>query len=64
MLLYLNKLEINLRPAGDPGDSLKSPRGGENNPMFGKTKSEQTLAKLRKMIFVGASSIELAPTKL
>jgi hypothetical protein len=27
-------------------------KSGENNPMFGKTKSEQTLAKLRKMIFV------------
>ena len=27
-------------------------KSGENNPMFGKTKSLQTLAKLRKMIFV------------
>jgi len=27
-------------------------KSGENNPMFGKPKSEQTLDKLRKMIFV------------
>jgi len=27
-------------------------KSGENNPMFGKAKPEQTLAKLRKMVFV------------
>ena len=27
-------------------------KSGYNNPMFGKPKSDQTLAKLRKMIFV------------
>jgi group I intron endonuclease len=27
-------------------------KSGENNPMFGKTKQEETLNKLRKMIFV------------
>jgi hypothetical protein len=27
-------------------------KSGPNNPMFGKSKSEETLTKLRKMVFV------------
>jgi hypothetical protein len=31
---------------------IKVDRRGSNNPMFGKSKSEETLAKLRKKLYV------------
>lgn len=33
-------------------------RKGSNNPMFGKEKSEETLAKVRKKVYVYNSNVE------
>jgi group I intron endonuclease len=33
-------------------ENMYKDRSGSNNPMFGKAKSEETLAKLRKRVYV------------